>query len=63
MDPIDTFAAFAGEGVVVVTGGSVSADETQFFLLSGHGTLFLFGFGETVDRIASTSAAIDATRW
>ena len=55
-----TFASFAGEGVVVVTRGSIAADQTQFFLLSGHGTFLLLGIGEAVDRV---TAAIDAARW
>lgn len=54
-----TFTAFASEGVVVVTGGSIAAHQTQFFLLPGYGSFLLFGFGETVDRIA-TAAASDA---
>ena len=44
----------------MVTRGSIAADQTQFFLLSGHGTFLLLGIGEAVDRV---TAAIDAARW
>ena len=55
-----TFASFTGEGVVMITGSSITANQTQFFLLSRYGTFFLLGIGKTVNRI--TTAAIDTTR-
>jgi hypothetical protein len=55
-----TFASFTGEGVVVVTGSSITADQTQFLLLSRYGTFLLLGIGKTVNRVTAT--AIDAAR-
>jgi len=50
--PEEAFASFTGEGVVVVAGRSIAADEAELLLLTRHGALLLLGIAETVHRIA-----------
>ena len=59
MNVINTFASFAGEGVIMVARGSVATDKAKFFLLSRYGSfLFLWITSTTPTSTSSTDVTV-----